>query len=134
VTTFVGTTIPVDLTPLPIDLSHSVNQGGLGNDGAALAGVSLGGSGYTSSATLPANGLTTSAYPLAFASVLAASGQTGTPVPDTYGMPALPGPATLGDQGGPTFTAPSAGRTSDPITRSLGDWVMELPDEWWASG
>jgi glucuronoarabinoxylan endo-1,4-beta-xylanase len=131
VTTFVGTAIPFDLTAIPFDSSGSVSQVGPGNDGAALAGVSLGGTGFTSSAALPANRLTASAYPLASVTVLAASGQTGASVPDAYGMPALPGPATFGDQGGPTFNVPSVSRTSDPITGSLGDWAMELPDGWW---
>jgi glucuronoarabinoxylan endo-1,4-beta-xylanase len=134
VTTFVGTTVAVQLTTIPIDLSDSFNQVGLGNDGAALAGGRLGGTGFTGSAALLANHLTASAYPLASASVLAAPGQTGAPVPDPYGRPALPGPAALGDQGGPTFTVPAVGRTSDPFARSLGDWDMELPDEWWAPG
>lgn len=111
VTTFVGTTTSVDVAGdfNPIDPA-SVSP--------PFTGVGLGGTGYVSPAPLPGNRLTANAYPPAFPNALAAPGQTG--------MTALPG--------GPTFSVHAAGPTSDPLTRSLGDWAPELSDDWWAPG
>jgi glucuronoarabinoxylan endo-1,4-beta-xylanase len=107
VTTFVGSTIPVEL-------SDGFNQIVLANKDTTLASVGLGGAVYATLAALPGNRLAANEYPLASATVLAVPGQTGTPVSGTYDMPGLPGPAVFGDHATLTFTIASADPASDP--------------------
>jgi glucuronoarabinoxylan endo-1,4-beta-xylanase len=121
VTTFVGNTISV----LSVTLSSGFGQVGLGIDGAAVAEVSLGGTGPTNSAALPSLGPTASGYPLGFASGWVAPGQTGAPVSGTSDMPALPRAADFCDQASRIITVQSADPTSAPFTWSLIDWAPD---------
>ncbi len=114
ITTFVGSTLPGGIS----------DQSALGNEDPAV---------YATAAALPGNRLTAGAYPVASA-VLAAPGRIGTPVARVDDMPVSPDRATFGNGGGSTFTAPSVGGASAPVTRGLGDWTLELPDEWWVTG
>ena len=119
VTTFVGTTIPVEL-------SDGFNEVAVASEAMTLTGVGPASTGYSSSDVIPGDLRTAGEHWLALTTVSAVAGLTGATVADTHDMPPLPGPTTLGDQGGPAFAVHIADAARDPFGQSLGDWDTDV--------